>query len=86
MIANMHIPTFLNNMRQQINKMIIMITAITMTTTTTITINEVVISVEYTIMYILGHKEQKLRQFIHTYYEVLGCYCGAKYQYLQYIV
>ena len=62
---NIHIPSFLNIMKQQINKMIITITAITMITTTTITttraitVHEIVISIEYTIMYILDHKEHK---------------------------
>ena len=65
MIANIHIPSFLNIMRQQINKMIIIITAITMITTTTITttsvitIHEVVISVEFTIMRIPDRKGTK---------------------------
>ena len=63
---NIHIPSFLNIMKQQINKMIIVITAITMTTTTTntttsaITIHEVVIMVEFTITpHVLNHKEHK---------------------------
>ena len=53
---NIHIPSFLNIIRQKINKMIIIITAITMTTNITITttraitVHVVIISVEYTII------------------------------------
>ena len=64
---NMHIPSFLNIMRQQ---MIIIITAITKTTTTTITttsaitIHEVIISVEYTIMHTRDKEEKQLNLFL----------------------
>ena len=70
----------------------IIIPAITMTTTTTITttsaitVHEVVISVEYAVVF----NRSKLILYsliIYTYYEVLDCYYRrAKYQYLQYII